>query len=87
MGRPDGAEIEEDDGSLVEHPDGWYWTAPDGRQQFGPFETRSLAEFDRDHISAETSDDETLQDVERASGIADHVDTETGRPLDDEAAQ
>jgi hypothetical protein len=78
---------EADDGALVEHPDGWHWIAPDGHQQFGPFETRAQAVFDRDHIGAETADDETLQEVERASGIADHVDVENGRPLDDESPQ
>jgi hypothetical protein len=75
----------EDERGFIEHPDGWYWVAPDGRQQFGPFESHSLAREDRDRCSVEAADEgETLQDVERQTGLDDHIDIQTGRPVDDD---
>jgi hypothetical protein len=68
---------------LQEHPDGWYWTAPDGRQQFGPFETCSLARADRDRDSEEAVNEAmALREAERAIGIADWIDPQTGEPAE-----
>jgi hypothetical protein len=67
--------------SFVEHPDGWYWIAPDGKQQFGPFETCSLARADRDRASEEAvNEEEALREAEREVGMADWLDAETGEP-------
>jgi hypothetical protein len=67
----------------VEHPDGWYWIAPDGRQQFGPFETCSLARADRDRASEEAVDErQALREAEREVGMADWLDAETGEPAE-----
>lgn len=69
--------------TLVQHPDGWYWSAPDGRQQFGPFETSTLARADRDRYSEEAPDEgETLREAESEVGIADWIDAETGQPAE-----
>ena len=68
---------------IQEHPDGWYWTAPDGRQQFGPFESCSLALADRDRDSEEAENEAmTLREAEREIGLADWIDPETGEPAE-----
>ena len=81
------AEPGADETSLLEHPDGWYWVAPDGKQQFGPFETCSLARADRDRYGGgdgiETvSEAETLRESEQAIGISEWIDAETGAPAE-----
>lgn len=66
-----------DDAGLVAHPDGWYWVAPDGLQQFGPFETASLARLDRDRPSEESVDESAAErEAEVDLGVADAVDEE-----------
>lgn len=72
--------------AVIEHPDGYYWQAFDGRQEFGPHETYELALAARDAATEETvAPVSDLRDVERESGIADWVDSETGDPFDDES--
>jgi hypothetical protein len=79
-----GAEAAESaDSSFVQHPDGWYWIAPDGKQQFGPFESCSLARADRDRYNEEApAEGETLREAESEIGIADWIDAETGEPAE-----
>jgi hypothetical protein len=73
-----------DEEALVEHPDGWYWIAPDGRQQFGPFASCSLARADRESSSIESVDEgQTLHELQRESGIDEHMDPERGYADDD----
>jgi hypothetical protein len=73
----------DDDSSLVEHPDGWYWIAPDGHQQFGPYESRSVARADRDRGNEEAPvEGETVQEAEGEIGVADWIDAETGAPAE-----
>lgn len=65
------------DAALVEHPDGWYWVAPDGRQQFGPFESASLARADRDRASDEAVDEaETEREAEQVLQVDDAIHEE-----------
>jgi hypothetical protein len=72
--------------AVIEHPDGYYWQAFDGRQEFGPHETYELALAARDAATEEAvAPMSDLRDVERESGIADWVDSETGDPFDDES--
>lgn len=62
---------------VVQHPDGWYWTMPGGRRQFGPFDTASAAQADRDRaVDEEPLDGDALRAAEVESGIADWIDAE-----------
>lgn len=71
------------DEGFVEHPDGWYWVAPDGRQQFGPFETCSLARADRDRVSEESVNEaEAEREAERELGVEDAVRDDVAPPRD-----
>lgn len=71
---------------IVERPDGYYWQAPDGHQEFGPFESYEQAEADRDAFSEESlAPDETLQEIEQATGVADWLDAETGDSAEGES--
>lgn len=75
--------VGDSDPDLVERPDGWYWVAPDGRDQFGPFDSRTLARGDRDRYNEQApSEGETVQEAEREIGIADWIDAETGAPAE-----
>lgn len=76
-------ESEMSDESFVEHPDGWYWVALDGRQQFGPFDSCTLARADRDRSSEEAApESEVLREAETELGVADWIDAETGEPAE-----
>ncbi|MBL8342349.1 MAG: hypothetical protein JNL30_12845 [Rubrivivax sp.] len=66
---------------LVEHPDGWYWVAPDGRQQFGPFESCSMARADRDRASEEAVDEaESEREAELDLGVSDAIHADFDSP-------
>lgn len=81
---PESKPAADDEQALVEHPDGWYWIAPDGRQQFGPFASCALARADRDGSGIETVDEgQSLRELQRESGIDEHMDIESGH-LDDD---
>ena len=75
-----------DSRALVHHPDGYYWLSADGREQFGPYDTaeEALAEL---HRSAADDDDlepdESLTEAERALGLADWLDPDTGGLAED----
>lgn len=65
------------DAGLVEHPDGWYWIAPDGEQQFGPFETATLARSDRDRVNEQSVNEaEAEREAEQELGVGDAVEEE-----------
>lgn len=69
------------DEGLIEHPDGWYWVAPDGRQQFGPFESCSLARADRDRASEEAVDEaESEREAEQELGVFDAIHADVDAP-------
>ncbi|MCW5632927.1 MAG: hypothetical protein KIT17_06275 [Rubrivivax sp.] len=68
---------------FVEHPDGWYWLSPDGHQQFGPFETCSLARADRDRASEEAVNEaEAERQAEQALGVEQAVHEQAAAPID-----
>lgn len=73
---------------LIEHPDGWYWAAPDGRQQFGPFETASLARADRDRASDESVNEaETERESEQELQVDEAIREERdATPVDSDSA-
>ena len=75
----------EAEGDFVEHPDGWYWAAPDGRQQFGPFETLSLARADRDRANDESVNLPAAErEAEAALGVEQAVRADGGTAPDDD---
>ncbi len=74
------ASVEDNDvDRIVARPDGYHWVALDGRQEFGPFETPELAQFDMDAADEQApSSTDTLQEMEQEIGIADWIDPDTG---------
>lgn len=70
-----------EDDRIVARPDGYHWIAPDGRQEFGPFESLELARADMDGAyEAEPEPGETLEEAERALGVSEWIDPQTGEP-------
>lgn len=72
--------------SILEHPDGYYWVAEGELGEFGPFETYELAQADRDATSEEAiAPGAALRQAERAIGVAEWIDPETGEPAEGSA--
>ncbi len=68
---------------ITARPDGYYWQALAAKQEVGPFESRELAQADRDASDEQDlGPGEILQEVEEELGIASWIDPETGEPAE-----
>lgn len=68
---------------IFERPDGFYWQAAAGGSEYGPFASLLEAEVDSEGADLGEGGPELLQEAKSEIGIADWIDSETGRPAEE----